>query len=76
MKEPKNWKGNRYKTKCCDDTVQSQYSGQFVRCKCGQIAIDDTPYYTRTIGNPDLLELIWNNKTSDMYIYTGEENEK
>ena len=39
-----------YCNKCCD-TVHSKWSGDFVGCKCGAIAVDQTEYYTRMIGN-------------------------
>lgn len=35
----------------CYDTVHSKWSGDFVGCKCGAIAVDQTEYYTRMIGN-------------------------
>jgi hypothetical protein len=30
--------------------LQSQYSGHFVKCKCGSY-VDSTPHYTRVGGN-------------------------
>ena len=39
-----------YCNKCCD-TVHSRWSGEFVSCKCGAIAVDQTHDYIRIIGN-------------------------
>jgi len=39
-----------YCNKCCD-TIWSRYSGEYVSCKCGAIAVDQTEFYTRMIGN-------------------------
>lgn len=36
---------------CCKDIIYSRYSGEFVWCKCKAIAVDQTPYYGRIIGN-------------------------
>jgi len=37
--------------KLCCSTIYSRYSGEYVTCKCGSIAIDQTHEYTRLIGN-------------------------
>lgn len=44
----------QHKVECvqCGDVIWSRYSGEFRTCKCGAIAIDSTPHYTRYIGNP------------------------
>ena len=34
----------------CKDVIFSRYDGEYVTCKCGAIAVDQTPYYTRMIG--------------------------
>jgi len=34
----------------CGDRIKSSYPGEFVTCKCGAIAVDQTEYYTRYIG--------------------------
>lgn len=36
--------------KICGDTVHSKWSGDYVSCKCGRAAIDQTHEYTRLIG--------------------------
>ena len=54
---PKKWSGTKYKTTCCDDIIQSKYSGEYVLCKCGKVAIDETPHYGRVIGDINMLEV-------------------
>ena len=48
------------KIKCakCGDVIYSKYDGQMVSCSCGAIAVDQTPHYSRYIGNmPDFIHL-------------------
>ena len=52
-----------YCNKCCD-TIHSSYSGEYVSCKCGKIAVDQTHYYTRIIGNEGDY-LVVNNEDND-----------
>lgn len=68
----KAWKGSRYRATCCDSEIQSQYSGHFVRCTCGKVAVDETPYYGRIIGNSDNLELLLDN-VQDVMVHLDEE---
>lgn len=42
----------------CHDKIKSEYEGQFKSCKCGEIAIDSTKYYTRLIGKPEMRKQI------------------
>lgn len=35
----------------CNDIIWSRYDGEFRSCKCGAIAVDQTPYYARYIGD-------------------------
>ena len=44
--------------KICGDTIHSKWSGDYVSCKCGQAAIDQTHEYTRLIGNKCDYEII------------------
>lgn len=37
----------------CGDVIYSKYDGEFTTCKCGAISVDQTPYYTRYIGDPE-----------------------
>lgn len=45
----RNW------SKCakCGDVVESKHRHDFVRCKCGAIAVDGGNDYHRCVGNPD-----------------------
>lgn len=40
------------KCKLCSDVIYSRSEGEYRSCKCGAIAVDQTPYYTRYIGEP------------------------
>lgn len=44
---------NPTKVKCvnCSDVIFSKYSGEFVRCTCGKLAVDETGYYVRILGD-------------------------
>lgn len=44
--------------KICGDTVHSKWFGDYVNCKCGRVAIDQTEHYTRFIGNKDDYEVV------------------
>lgn len=52
---------NAAKCRKCEDTVISRHRHDFVRCKCGAIAVDGGLDYTRRIGNfqdfHDIIEL-------------------
>jgi hypothetical protein len=41
----------KYQCASCDDIIQSSYPGEYVQCKCGEIAVDSTEHYTRCIGD-------------------------
>lgn len=47
-----NW---QQKVRCaqCNDIIYSKTEGAFTTCSCGAIAIDQTRYYSRYIGNID-----------------------
>ena len=47
-----NW---QVPTECakCGDVIYSHYNGEFRSCKCGAIAVDQTRYYARYIGNKE-----------------------
>lgn len=34
----------------CHDIIYSRYDGEYRTCKCGALAVDQTPYYERWIG--------------------------
>ena len=45
--------GEPVQCKKCNDVIFSKYYGQFVTCKCGAISVDQTPHYSRHIGEPE-----------------------
>jgi hypothetical protein len=47
-KEP--WNPPKYKTTCCNSVVYSKREGEYSECSCGKVAIDQTKYYSRVIG--------------------------
>ena len=59
IKKPKPLENVAYLCcKICGDTVHSKWSGDYVSCKCGRAAIDQTHEYTRLIGNKDDYEVV------------------
>lgn len=40
----------KYKCVKCGDVIYSKHEGQYVSCKCGAIAVDQTKHYQRRIG--------------------------
>lgn len=48
------------KIKCnnCKDIIEGDKKGTYKPCKCGLVAIDETPYYCRIIGNKENWEEI------------------
>jgi hypothetical protein len=45
------WEGHKVECAKCGDIIRSSYPGEFVTCKCTAISVDQTPYYSRYIGN-------------------------
>lgn len=41
---------NRAKCKLCDDIIESMYTHDFQRCKCGEIAVDGGKDYHRVLA--------------------------
>ncbi len=41
----------KWKCAICSDVIFSKYEGEFVRCQCGAIAVDQTAHYSRFIGD-------------------------
>lgn len=39
------------KCKKCNTTITGDKKGTYIECKCKSVAIDETKYYTRIIGN-------------------------
>jgi len=59
IKKPKPLENVAYLyCKICGDTVHSKWSGDYVSCKCGRAAIDQTHEYTRLIGNECDYEIV------------------
>lgn len=55
LREP--WQ-KRIKCAKCGDVIYSKYDGQMISCGCGAVAVDQTPHYSRYIGNmPDFIHL-------------------
>lgn len=53
------------KLKCnkCNDVIEGDKKGTYIECKCGAIAVDETEYYYRIIGNrEDFEEIIEDDK--------------
>lgn len=53
------------KLKCnkCNDIIEGDKKGTYIECKCGAIAVDETEYYYRVIGNrEDFEEIIEDDK--------------
>lgn len=53
---------NKVRCKKCDDIIESTYTHDMVRCKCGQIAVDGGNEYQR---------LTWKGGDMDDYIDTS-----
>lgn len=55
------------KIKCthCNSIIQGDKKGTYITCKCGKIAIDETPYYVRIIANKEDFEEIKDEKDKD-----------
>lgn len=48
----------KIKCKHCDSIIEGDKKGTYISCKCKKIAIDETPYYCRIIGNKEDFEEI------------------
>ena len=50
MKNVDTW---QQKVRCgqCNDVIYSKQEGQYTVCSCGAIAVDQTKYYSRYIGD-------------------------
>lgn len=42
----------------CNDEITGDNKGTYITCSCKALAIDETPYYTRIIGNEGDFEII------------------
>lgn len=59
--EFKPWQHKRECNKC-GDTIWSKREGEYVVCSCGAIAVDQTKYYERRIGDPNDFHVEESNK--------------
>jgi hypothetical protein len=41
-----------YECALCATVIFSRYVGEFRSCECGAISVDQTPHYSRCIGDP------------------------
>lgn len=58
------WNPAKYRCKACGTIIFSRYVGEFSQCKCPGdtwIAVDQTKYYSRHLGNPDQFEEVKEN---------------
>lgn len=48
------------KIKCtsCGEIIEGDKKGTYITCGCKKIAIDETEYYYRLIGNPGDFEIV------------------
>lgn len=51
-----NWSKNAGRCRLCGDVIESKHRHDFVRCKCGAVAVDGGRAYLRRIGNPEDFE--------------------
>lgn len=49
-------KKNAIRCKHCGETIESRHRHDFVRCRCGRVAVDGGLDYIRRIGNPEDME--------------------
>ncbi len=46
----------KIKCKHCKEIIEGDKKGTYIECKCKKIAIDETPFYVRIIGNKEDFE--------------------
>lgn len=52
----------KIRCRICDDVIEGDKKGTFINCKCGRIAIDETEYYVRIIGDMADMSIIEDNR--------------
>lgn len=57
----------KIRCRLCNDIIEGDKKGTFITCKCKAVAIDETPYYYRIIGNYDDFEEISDNSDYEKY---------
>lgn len=48
----------KLKCRLCNTVIEGDGKGTYITCKCKAIAVDETPYYWRIIGNEEDFEEI------------------
>lgn len=48
----------KIRCKLCGTIVEGDRKGTLIRCNCRKCGIDETPYYTRIIGNKENWEKV------------------
>lgn len=68
-----NFETHRRVIKCnsCKEQIYSRYSGEYTSCECGDIAIDDTGFYCRVLGNRGNYEDLGLKEVKDLTIVIG-----
>lgn len=52
----------KIRCRICDDVIEGDKKGTFINCKCGRIAIDETEYYVKIIGDMADMSIIEDNR--------------
>lgn len=52
----------KIRCRICGDVIEGDKKGTFINCKCGRIAIDETEYYVRIIGDMADMSIIEDNR--------------
>jgi hypothetical protein len=65
----KNEKGKIlfYECRLCGTRVPPNTNGVFTSCKCGKMSIDGTDYYTRIIGNMEMIDQV--RELKEIHVY-------
>lgn len=52
----------KIRCRICGDVIEGDKKGTFINCKCGRIAINETEYYVRIIGDMADMSIIEDNR--------------
>ena len=55
----------KIKCKKRGEVIEGDKKGTYITCKCGKIAIDETKYYYRIIGNREDFEEVKEEKSNE-----------
>jgi len=67
--------GQRIRCKKCGDIIMSRHRHDFVRCRCGSIAVDGGNDYTRVCGKTENYELVETTDRRDYWEMTAQQKE-